>query len=453
MYEQTSMFPEDQNQKCKGMLSETEAAMYLGVTCQTVRNYIRGGKLKAIKSGKHKSCMVSEQDLEEFAARQGKPKPVAQAEAGRYEKSESNSKNCYLCYQGKTPAKDIFSNAPSCNLNLVKKMHDDGFVDSVFKGDNLPIMNRLLEPLRGKVDLVYIDPPFGTNRDFIADSGKAAYSDKVTDEMFLEFLRKRLYFLYEFLSPSGSIYVHIDKKMGHYVRIIMDEIFGSSNYINEITRIKCNPKNFDRRAYGNISDSILFYSKNRGLNIWNDIAMELDSGEKARLFRKVDSSGRMYTTTPLHAPGETADGPTGQLWKGIAPPPGRHWRYSPKVLSELDAEGLIEWSPSGNPRKIIYADEHRGKKIQDVWDFKDKGKSYSRYPTQKNGEMLDLIIENSSNRESLVLDCFMGSGSAIVSAAKLGRKFIGVDYSEHAMEIAENALSKNNIKYNVYFAE
>jgi adenine-specific DNA-methyltransferase len=159
-----------------------------------------------------------------------------------------------------------------------------------------------------------------------------------------------------------------------------------------------------------------------------------------RLFPKVDAHGRRYTTTPLHAPGETIAGPTGQPWRGSLPPPGRHWRYPPEELDRLDRAGLIEWSASGNPRKILYAEDlvPRGKKRQDVWCFKDP--AYPRYPTQKNLDLLKTIIAASSNPGDLVLDCFAGSGTTLVAAESLGRRWIGIDNSRLAIRITRRRL-------------
>ena len=134
----------------------------------------------------------------------------------------------------------------------------------------------------------------------------------------------------------------------------MDEIFGEDNFINDITRIKCNPKNFSRKAYGNIKDMILFYSKTEKY-VWNEAKESMSDSDIQRLFSKTDANGRRYTTIPLHAPGETRNGVTGQPWKGLKPPKGRHWRTDPAELSKLDNQGLIEWSKTGNPRKIIFA--------------------------------------------------------------------------------------------------
>ena len=270
----------------------------------------------------------------------------------------------------------------------------------LIKGENIEALHYLLENknMKGKVDLVYIDPPFATNGNFTITDGRAstisnsrngeiAYADKLIGKDFIEFLRERLILLKKLLSEKGSIYLHIDYKIGHYVKIIMDEIFGKNNFRNDITRIKCNPKNFNRKAYGNIKDLILFYSKTNNLN-WNDPKISFTDEDIKKLFKKIDKNGRIYATIPLHAPGETENGKTGQEWQGIKPPKGRHWRSKPEVLEELDKKGLIEWSKTGVPRKKIYADEREGKKIQDIWEFKDP--QYPNYPTEKNLNLLKL---------------------------------------------------------------
>lgn len=166
--------------------------------------------------------------------------------------------------------------------------------------------------LAGTVDLVYIDPPFATNTIFSVSPGRAnavsrtrngqvAYADKLIGSEFLGFLRERLVLLRTLLSERGSIYLHIDYKVGHYVKVLMDEVFGQENFRNDITRIKCNPKNFARLAYGNVKDMILFYSKGPD-PIWNDPRDPYTEGDIERLYPKLDADGRRYTTIPLHAP-------------------------------------------------------------------------------------------------------------------------------------------------------
>ncbi|MGD9978793.1 MAG: site-specific DNA-methyltransferase [Bacteroidales bacterium] len=320
----------------------------------------------------------------------------------------------------------------------------------LIKGDNLEVLNYLLDKknLRGKIDLVYIDPPFATGGNFTITNGRSstisnskngdiAYSDKLLGNDFIEFLRQRLIPLRALLSEQGSLYLHTDYKIGHYVKVMMDEVFGIENFRNDITRIKCNPKNFNRIGYGNIKDLILFYSKSTN-PIWNEPRAKYSEKDLDKLFPKTDKQGRRYTTVPIHAPGETENGNSNKPFKGILPPSGRHWRTDVETLEQWDKEGLIEWSSTGNPRKIIYADEREGKRVQDIWEFKDP--QYPSYPTEKNPDLLDLIIKTSSNPGSIVLDCFCGSGTTLKSAQINGRKWIGIDQSDHAIKATKEKL-------------
>ncbi|MFN3467191.1 MAG: DNA methyltransferase, partial [Candidatus Brocadiales bacterium] len=163
---------------------------------------------------------------------------------------------------------------------------------------------------------------------------ETAYNDRLVGAGYIEFLRERIIPLRDILADDGSIYVHIDWKMGHYVKVLMDEIFGQERFVNDITRIKCNPKNFERKGYGNIKDMVLFYTKTDHY-VWNEPREDMTEEDIQRLFPKLDKDGRRYTTTPLHAPGETRNGSTGQVWKGLHPPKGRHWRYPPNELDKL----------------------------------------------------------------------------------------------------------------------
>lgn len=248
-------------------------------------------------------------------------------------------------------------------------------------------------------------------------------------------MRERLIILHELLSPRGSIYVHIDQKVGHYLKIIMDEVFGAHNFKNDIARIKSNPKNFQRRAFGNEKDMILFYAKDGTQNIFNNITMPMSQEEKQSKFTKIDNDGRRYNTVPIHAPSETKNGATGLAWRGRLPPQGRHWRCTPEQLDRLDEQGLLEYSgnPNALPRIKKFADEHNGKKIQDIWLYKDPSKP--KYPTEKNQAMLQMIIAQSSNPDSIILDCFAGSGSTLLAAQTLNRKWIGMDQSAVSINV------------------
>jgi len=350
-----------------------------------------------------------------------------------------------IVYDNKKPERDILEKTSRAELKIVS---GKGAKNKLIHADNLSALKTLLDNYVGKIDLIYIDPPFATNGHFKISEDRAntissgsgdaiAYSDTLIGADFLEFLRERLIFLRELLSERGSIYLHIDYKIGHYVKLIMDEVFGRETFRNDITRVKCNPKNFSRKAYGNIKDLILFYSKS-ATPTWNNPSMPFSEQDEERLFKKIDNGGRRYTTIPLHAPGETANGNTSKEWKGMKPPRGRHWRTNPAILEEWDKQGLVEWSANGVPRKKIFLDERNGKKMQDIWEFKDP--QYPQYPTEKNLDLLKFIIEASSNEGDLVLDCFAGSGTTLVAAQSLNRSWIGIDKSEPAIRVIQKRL-------------
>ena len=320
-------------------------------------------------------------------------------------------------------------------------------------GDNLDGLRRVAE-LGIKVDLVYIDPPFATNNDFLIDtdransvsrSGQLAYSDTTVGAKYLDELKARLQAISFVMNPAGSVYVHIDVNMEHHVRLLMDQVFGPENFRNSITRIKCNPKNFARYSYGNIKDTILFYSVSPRQITWRPQRIPMTDSEIASLYPLTDDAGRRYATTPVHAPGTTMNGATGEPWRGTLPPAGRHWRYPPESWKNWTKKGLIAWSSTGNPRKINWADESAGKLPQDVWCYKDPQRPL--YPTQKNAEMLERIILTSSEPGDTVMDCYAGSGATLVQAARLGRRFIGMDNSPAAQSVVENELGKAAIRF------
>ena len=358
-----------------------------------------------------------------------------------------------IIYDNKLSEKEVLKKAEQQKITLKFPQNQTSLL---FEGDNFVVLASLLDKFKGKIDLIYIDPPFNTSQDFYFSESKAnsisyskndilAYSDNLTKDEYLEFIRERLILLRELLSDKGSIYLHIDYKIGHYVKVIMDEVFGEKNFKNDITRIKSNPKNFYRKAYGNEKDMILFYARDYKNNIWNDIKVPLNQNEIIERFSKVDYDGRRYTTIPLHAPGETKTGNTGKPWRNIQVPKGRHWRTDPLEFDKMDAEGKIEWSSTGNPRIKKYADEHKGKKIQDIWTFKDP--QNPTYPTQKNFDMICQIIKQSSSPTSIILDCFAGSGVTLKGAFKLNRTWIGIDNSVSAIDV----IRKNDLGNYTFF--
>ncbi|NBV15770.1 site-specific DNA-methyltransferase [Janthinobacterium sp.] len=336
----------------------------------------------------------------------------------------------------------------------LKEIHGeevDGWRNKIFWGDNLQVMSHLLKEFRGKVDLIYIDPPFDSKADYRkqvslrgnkARGDQAAFEEKQygdiwTNDEYLQFLYERLLLLRELLSPTGAIFLHCDWHKNHHIRCLLDEIFGQVNFCNEIARIKSNPKNSDLTAFGNIHDTVLFYRKGGDNYAWTPLREEKDSEDLVRIFEKVDGTGRRFTTVALHAPGERA-GQTGQPWRGLPPPRGRHWAYVHSQLDHFDTQGKIEWSSSGNPRLIRYADEDEGNRVQDVWTMKDP--QYVDYPTEKTETLLERIILACSRPGELVLDCFMGSGTTQAVAMQLGRRFIGADINLGAIQTTTKRL-------------
>lgn len=318
--------------------------------------------------------------------------------------------------------------------------------ETLFQAENLNVLKMLLKDFESTFDLVYIDPPYNTNENFyftnervahISHSAQAeiAYTDKLSFADYLDFMKERLILIRKLLSPQGTLYLHIDVNNSHYLKILLDEIFGRSNFINEISRIKSNPKNFNRKAFGNQKDIILVYARQQGKQIFNDVREPFTEAEIIEKFPKIDQFGRRYTTVPCHAPGETKSGPTGSVWRGMQPPAGRHWRSTPQELEILDSKGLIEWSANNVPRIKKYADQNQGKKIQDVWlNYKDP--QYPVYPTEKNMDMLNMIVRQSSLPDSMIMDCFCGSGSFLAAGRQNGRRVIGIDKSEIAIRVA-----------------
>ena len=311
-------------------------------------------------------------------------------------------------------------------------------IKRLYHADNLDVLNLLVsdKEINGKITLVYIDPPYNTGGAFETRSFKHAYNDCLPIDDYLEFMRKRLQLLHMLLSNEGSIYVHLDSNMVFHVKVMMDEIFGMQNFKGMITRKKCKSKNFTRKTYGNISDYILFYSKtdhpvwNRPFETWEDdkILKEYPYIE--------EHTGRRYKKVPIHAPG-TRNGATGMPWRGMMPPEGKHWQFTPDKLDEMDANGEIYWSSNGNPRRKVYLDQSNGIPVQDIWldylDASNQNTLITGYPTEKNINMIKRIIETSSREGDLVLDCFAGSGTTLVAAEELGRQWIGVDIGDEAI--------------------
>lgn len=338
-----------------------------------------------------------------------------------------------ITYEGKS---SILSILKGENIDF-KEINRGSLGKRFYFGDNIYGLRTLLSDasVAGKVSLVYIDPPFATQGTFLSRSQEKAYEDHLSGAKYVEHLRARLILLRELLSEQGSIYLHLDENMIFEMKLIMDEVFGSANYRNLIVRKKCNPKNYTRKAYGNIADYILFYTKTDNY-IWNRPVEPLSDESIKEYHYTEPETGRRYMKVPVHAPG-VRNGATGGEWRGVFPPPGKHWQYTPATLDEMDARGEIFWSKNGNPRRKVYLDGHAGVGVQDIWiDFKDAHNQNIRitgYPTEKNPDLLRRIIGASSNPGDLVLDCYAGSGTTLAVAEEMQRHWIGLDNSLEAL--------------------
>jgi adenine-specific DNA-methyltransferase len=344
----------------------------------------------------------------------------------------------HLAYEGKKSREEILNTLPAVCRQLWPERQDQTARNQLYYGDNLSVLAALARnpAVRGKVRLIYIDPPYATRSVFQSRNQNDAYTDLREGAHYLEFLRERLVFLREILADDGSIYVHLDDNMAFLIKALMDEVFGRANFRNWITRKKCNPKNYTRKVFGNIADFILFYTKGENY-VWHRPVAPWTEEKAAKEYQYFEAgTGRPYKKVPVHAPG-VRNGETGQLWRGKPPPPGKHWQYPPRVLDQMDARGEIYWSPTGNPRRKIFLDQSEGIPVQDIWlEFRDahnQNIAVSGYPTEKNPELLARIIEASSNAGDLVLDCFSGSGTTLCVASHLGRSWIGMDNSREAV--------------------
>lgn len=341
-----------------------------------------------------------------------------------------------LSYDGKKTKENIISR-PSLKFENVFSVNGNG-KNMLFYGDNFDALLYLLHSgYKNKVTLIYIDPPFATASNFINRKLEHAYSDSLCGGEYVEFLRERLILMHELLADNGSIYLHLDSKMAFTMKLIMDEVFGEDNFRAFITRKKCSTKNYTKNTFGNISDYIMFYSKSSEY-VWNRPYATWEMDRMIEEYPYIDEiTGKRYKKVPVHAPG-VRNGETGKEWRGKMPPTGKHWQYTPNKLDELDAAGEIYWSSTGNPRRKVFCDPSKGIPIQDIWlnyrDSINQAQKTTGYPTEKNYEMLKMIVCASSNPGDIVLDCFAGGGTTLGAAFECGRTWIGADNSTESIK-------------------
>jgi DNA modification methylase len=371
-------------------------------------------------------------------------------------KSPEAGKEYRLVYDGKMRREEVLAQTPAAPWQLVRSFcaerphADKRWRNLLVWGDNLLALRELLADqqglnrfgTRGKIKLIYIDPPFATRQDFMKDREKA-YRDKVLGAQFIEFLRRRLILLRELLADDGSIYLHLDTKKAHYIKAVLDEIFGEENFINEIVWKRINAKGNVQRKWGEVHESILFYAKERERFVWNQVTRGLDATYVQEMYRFVEKdTGRRYRLSDVTAPASRASKGQIYVWKGYRLGATRCWVYAEAKMRELDEAGRLSYSSEGYPSFIRYLDENEGEKIPDWWEdiTPSLGNEMIAYPTQKPEQLLDRIVRASSNPNDIVLDCFGGSGTTAAVAEKTGRCWISMDCGKLAIATMQKRL-------------
>jgi DNA modification methylase len=335
-----------------------------------------------------------------------------------------------------------------------------GWKNKLIWGDNLLVIGSLLDKFAGKIDLIYIDPPFATGADFTFTSyigeknvelakqqssvEEKAYRDTWGRglDSYLEMMVRRLLLMKDLLSDTGSIYVHIGPNISHYVKPALDEVFGQSNFLNEIVWQRFN-FHADAKRFGIVHDYLLFYAKSADYYFEKQYT-DLKESYQTSHFTQTDEQGRRYRLDNATAP---AHGKTGKPMKfgkhTLHPPTGAMWRWSQENIDNLMAEGKIVLTSTGMPAVKRYLDEAQAA-VHTIWqDIKPlNSQSNERldYDTQKPETLLERVIEASSKEGGLVADFFCGSGTTMAAAEKLKRRWIGCDLSRWAVHTTRKRL-------------
>jgi adenine-specific DNA-methyltransferase len=349
-----------------------------------------------------------------------------------------------LSYQGKVEESLLLAPAPhdliALSENGATRTKATIVPNAVVIADNFFAMSSMLGA-GTRASLIYADPPFATGLDFESRKQRHAYDDQFGEARYVEFMRRRLILMREVLTDEGSIYLHIGHQMVAQLKLVMDEVFGRGQFKNLIVRRKCSSKNYTRNQYPNLNDYILFYTKGKEYQ-WNQPGIDASSEWIDREYTKEDKRGR-YKLVPIHAPG-VRNGETGKLWRGILPPAGKHWQYTPSKLDEMDKQGEIYWSRNQNPRRKVYLSPGKQNPLTDYWDsYRDahhQSIAVTGYPTEKNLELLKMIVTASSGKGDVVLDPFAGSGTTAHASQELGRRWIAMDESLTAAEASVRRL-------------
>lgn len=318
----------------------------------------------------------------------------------------------------------------------------------IYCGDNLEQLRKLPPAC---VDLIYIDPPFNSNRNYEVFWGetkeKRAFEDRhESTRAYIDYMRPRCVELARVLKPTGSFYYHCDWHASHYVKVMLDQILGESFFRNEIIWRRTTAKTQSYKQFPNNHDSIFFYTGSDN-HVFHRQFFPLSEERIATHYRNEEpGTGRKYSLSDLTGEG-IRHGETGKPWRGFDPTPkNRHWARPPADLDTLDKEGKIYWPDreGGWPRIKRYLDEQEGVQIDTVWTdippINSQAHEALGYPTQKPLALLERILQASSNENDIVLDAFCGCGTALVAAQKLNRQWIGIDISPTACRVMAKRL-------------
>lgn len=333
----------------------------------------------------------------------------------------------------------------------------DNWINKIFWGDNLQVMSHMLKEYRGKVQLIYIDPPFDSKAQYkktikvksndisndMMSFEEKQYNDIWTNDTYLQFMYERIILLRELLSDSGSIWVHCDMSKGHYIKVILDEVFGQDNFINQITWKRTfahGDMGQGAKHLGRISDYILVYKKTENVKL-NSVYTPYEKEYVERVYKYQDKDGRRWQSVSLTGPGGASKGNPFYEFLGIS----RYWQYSQENMKKLYEEGKVYQSkPGAVPRRKMYLDEAKGVPLQDIWTdivpVQGAAGENENYPTQKPISLLDRILDVATDPGDIVFDCFMGSGTTQSVAMMKNRRFLGADINLGAVQITTKRL-------------
>lgn len=301
----------------------------------------------------------------------------------------------------------------------------------------------------GSVDLVYADPPFFSDR--LYEFNGYRYADKWGSlPEYLEWIRPRLQEFKRVLKQTGTIYIHCDWHVSHYLKVLADDVFYRRNFLNEIIwkRQSChNNARQGSRHFGRIHDTILVYAASLDY-VWNQQYTEYEDSYVKSTYRFMESkTERRYALGDLTAPGGAAKGNPRYEFLGVE----RYWRYSKKRMLQLLADGKIRHKTGRIPLLKRYFDEMKGRPLQDLWtDIKPVSSRKMRYPTQKPKALLERIIRTSSNPGQVVYDPFVGSGTSGIVSFCLSRNWIGSEISEEACRCSLERLRELGCEVSYY---